>query len=165
VTEFSWPDKLLILYWVPEADRWASVDLRDWIGFVGANRWTNEAALKGALPNIAPGIAYFVICVLDNDDVTPVNIIPHKCLIEPGGYMGPDNFAGFTREDRRDYWELMLKREPTSADSDRYDELGSKGYNARLPPKDSAFALVRALIRSPKRGSAAERFLLKWLAR
>ena len=152
---------MLVLHWVPQEDRWHEIQLGDWSAFVGANKWLDENADRAALVGIPPGIAYFVVCALDDDGVTPVNIIPHKYLIDPGGFKGADNFAGFTREDRRDQWELMLRPEMTSADEKRYSELGRKGRDAMQPPRDSAFALVRALGKSPKKGSLAERFLLE----
>lgn len=153
-------DGLLILHWVADTNRWDRVAGSEWATFLGVDRLFGKRPARGGLSNVQAGVHHFVVVCLDDDGVTPVNIIPHKYLIERGGFKGPDNFAGFSREDNRDYLDLHVKRILSAKDDARLNELRRRVWMSNLPPTGSVPALVRALPRPPERGSAAERFLL-----
>lgn len=122
---------LRVLRWVPDEDAWVKVLMNDWLAFLGI-----DTAPKG-LRGLQAGIQYFVVCIDDNG--VPVNIIPHKYLVEPGGRMGPDNFAGLTKEERADYWRLLSKPHATPADEQRLQYIREK-TDVSWPPAESICA-------------------------
>jgi hypothetical protein len=137
-----------ILHWLPDENRWEQITWKSWMAF--------RADLGDAfvpLNGVSGGIHYFVACALD--EKSTLNIIPHKYLIEPNGRIGPDNFNGWTREDRADYRRLMLAREELPGDRDRLREIQEKAGNVFYPPRESLYPLVHALPHPPTPDSAA----------
>ena len=138
-----------VLHWLPEEDRWELIGWADWVASV----WPPQACL----PGVPAGIHYFIVCI--HHDGVPLNLIPHKYLVEPDGRIGADNFAGLSRTERDDYRRLMLLREPHSSDMAQLHELRQKMRAANFPPRGSLEALQRALPQAPKITSFAHRFL------
>jgi hypothetical protein len=99
------------------------------------------------LPGVSGGIHYFIVCI--HDDRVPINPIPHKYLIEPDGTIGHNNFAGLTRQERDDYGRLMIARKEGPGDRDRLNEIPRKMGKVYYPPKDSIYALMCVLPKSP----------------
>lgn len=144
-----------VFHWVPEKDEWEPISWEDWSGFRGIMQPSAE------LPGISGGIHHFIVCVLD-DDGTVVNLIPHKYLVNVDGTIGADNFAGLTKDERKEYWELMIAKESREEDQRRLEEIHNKMGPPIQPPSESVEALKWALPNRPLRGSAAERFLAKF---
>jgi hypothetical protein len=144
-------DHMYVLHWLPDKNRWEPITWAAWTAFRGM--FEPFVAIKGILG----GIHYFVVCVLDED--ATVNIIPHKYLIQPNGQIGPDNFNGWTKEEREDYSRLMVAREEKPGDAERLDEIRNKAGNAFYPPKESLYALANALPNPPIPGNPATLFL------
>jgi hypothetical protein len=109
------------------------------------------------LPGVAGGVYHFAVCVCDDKET--LNIIPHKYLVEPDGKIGPDNFYGWTKEERDDYSRLMVARAEGPGDRERIKQIRDKAGMAMYPPKESVYPLVRALALPPSKGSAATEFL------
>ena len=80
--------QMLILHWLPQEDRWEAITWDAWSAFRGS------LTPSIGLPGVLGGIHHFAVVVLDGTE--PVNIIPHKYLIEPDGRIGRTNFGGLT---------------------------------------------------------------------
>ncbi len=140
-----------VLHWLPDTNRWQPIGWTAWSAFRGISQ-------PGVgLPGISGGIHYFVVCVKNEGEI--VNIIPHKYLIELDGKIGPNNFTGWTREERADYDRLMVAREEKPGDRERLHEIQEKAGNVFYPPKEALYALVHALPTPPPPGSPASLFL------
>jgi hypothetical protein len=139
-------DKLFALHWVPSEDRWETITWATWMTFRGLS------AEFVPLPNVRGGVHHFVVCA--HDSRVPLNLIPHKYLIDPDGRIGNDNFAGLTREERTEYQRLMIAMEHAPGDQEQIEAIRAK-MDISDPPPDSYDALVRALPNLPRRGSAA----------
>ena len=140
-----------VLHWLPEEDRWEFIGWDDWVAFV----WPPQVCL----PGISGGIHYFIVCIHDDD--VPLNLIPHKYIIDPDGRIGADTFAGLTRTEREDYRRLMFARERGPSDMALLHEIRRKMRNINFPPRASIEALRRALPKAPKITSFAHRFLVE----
>jgi hypothetical protein len=137
--------------WVSDDNCWVEVGWNDFLAF-------REFMVPFvALPGVAAGVHYFVVCVCDDKQV--FNLIAHKYLVEPNGKIGADNFYGWTKEERDDYNRLMIALTEESGDRKRLDEIREKAGIAMYPPRESLYPLVRALPFSPPKGSAAYDFL------
>lgn len=155
-TEMEFKERVLILHWLPNEDRWESISWNDWVAFRGVFETG-----KG-LARISGGIHHFVVCVPDDDGI-PVNLIPHKYLVEPDGTIGYDNFPGLTREERMDYSRIMSAVIEGPNDRELMSAIRNKMGATINPPKASAYSLIRAIQKSPIAGSAAEDFLREML--
>lgn len=153
---FNDAETLRVLHWQPAKDRWEAIPWEAWAAFRG-----HEAPSVG-LPGISGGVHYFVVCVYDG--ALPVNIIPHKYLIEADGSMGAANFGGLTREEREDFDRLMIAKTLSPRDEERLNEIRRKAGKVLLPPRESIRALVVALPQLPESGSAAARRLSELIA-
>jgi hypothetical protein len=147
----SFEPGIQVLHWSPEKERWEQISWSAWTAF----RNLSEPFVP--LPGISSGIHWFVVCI--HDAGLPINLIPHKYLIERDGKIGPDNFYGWDREDRADYDRLMVSRAHTVADQKRLTEIRYRTGDAMYPPLESVPALKQMLPNSPERGSLAEEFL------
>ena len=142
------PDDVQVLQWLPDQDRWQPISWQQWQAFRSGH----------GLPSIAAGIHHFIVAIHD-DDGQPVNLIPHKYLIEPSGRISRDNFSGLNRREREDYQRLMLARTMTPDDQARLDAIRQKRWPAMLPPPQAMAALRRALAKPAQPNSLADHFL------
>jgi hypothetical protein len=144
-------DSTRVLHWLPGENRWVEIDWDDFLAF-------REVTVPfRALPGVAGGVHYFVVCICD--DGQTYNVIPHKYLVESNGKIGRDNFYGWNREEREDFSRLMLAREFKPHEEARLREIQEKGGNAMYPPRESLYPLVRALPFPPAKDSAAVHLL------
>jgi hypothetical protein len=147
-------DHVRVLHWLPDEDRWEVIPWNDWIAFC------ELGATFRTIPSVGGGIHYFIVLIHDDD--LPINLIPHKYLIDLDGRIGRDNFGDLTRQEREDYDRLMIARELGPRDEERLDEIRKKLGNVQLPPEESLDALKRTLGREPKGDSAAAWVLRKF---
>ena len=144
-------ENLNVLHWRSDEDRWENLKWEDWTAFRGV--LSPSVGLKG----ITGGVHHFAVVVLS--DGKPVNIIPHKYLIQNDGTIGLDNFGGLTKEERDDEQRIMTSPTMTPADEARLDQIRAKIAKTYHLPDAAISLLRRELPQSPKPGSAAERFL------
>ncbi|MDX7953358.1 hypothetical protein P7D22_19525 [Lichenihabitans sp. Uapishka_5] len=142
-----------VLHWVEDHSHWEGVPWEDWKNFVGI------LASSVGLPGLSAGVHHFAIAVSENGET--LNIIPHKVLLQDDGRRGPDNFAGWTREDYAENRRLYGLRKMTKVDERSLAALRAKGGRWYDPPPDSIAPLRQALPYLVQVGSAAERFLLE----
>jgi hypothetical protein len=147
----SFEPEIQVLHWSPENEGWEQISWSAWSAF------RNLFEPFVPLPGVSSGVHWFVICI--HDDGLPINLIPHKYLIERNGKIGPDNFYGWNREDRADYERLMVARALTAADQKRLREIQFRAGDAMYPPLESVSALKQVLPKPPEHGSLAEEFL------
>jgi hypothetical protein len=140
-----------VLHWLSDEDR---REMISWKAWTALRRLMEPPA---GLPGISGGIHYFLVCVHDNN--VPVNLIPHKYLVEPDGRIGVDNFAGLTRKERADYSRIMVASKYGPGDENRLNEIHRNMSKVYFPPKESVASLMRALPQAALAGSAAARFL------
>jgi hypothetical protein len=141
----------IALHWRPDENRWAEID---WDDFLAFREWMVPFR---PLPGVEAGIHYFAVCIFD--DVQTWNLIPHKYLVAPSGKIGRDNFYGWNREERADYDRLMVAREYKPGDQERLYQIRDKAGDVMYPPRESLYALVRALPHPPRLDSGAMHFL------
>lgn len=150
-TPISFEPGIQVLHWSPEAECWKLVSWSAWTAF------RNLFEPFTPLPGASSGIHWFIVCI--HDDGLPVNLIPHKYLVERDGKIGADNFYGWNREDRADYDRLVVARTLTDADQRRLCEIQYRAGDAMYPPLESLSALKQILPKSPEHGSPAEKLL------
>ncbi len=143
-----------ILHWLPQEDRWETISWDAWAAFRGI------PAPSIGLPGLSGGVHHFAVVVFDGTE--PVNIIPHKYLIEPDGGIGRDNFGGLTKEEREDERRILVAHELTPADEERLNQIREKLGKVYELPRESIAALKWSLPARPKAGSAADHFLAKY---
>ncbi|HEY4846637.1 MAG TPA: hypothetical protein VIH87_02305 [Methylocella sp.] len=146
--------EIKILHWLPQEDRWETISWDAWSAFRGI------LAPSIGLLGLSGGIHHFAVVVFDGTE--PVNIIPHKYLIEPDGSVGRDNFGGLTKEEREDERRFMTARELTPNDTARLNQIREKLGKVYELPRESIAALKWTLPVRPQAGSAAERFLSQY---
>jgi hypothetical protein len=121
------PDNTVILHWDECRTAWAAMSWVDWVrfrGFVDGGR----SRLDGA----EAGEHFFLVCVLgDRGDLA--NVIPHRYLLSTEGRLVHD-FDGLVESERNEYYSIQVLNSPTIEDSDRYHELGARGFAVNLPP-------------------------------
>jgi hypothetical protein len=74
---FEYPSQ--VLHWRPAEDRREPVSWDDWLQF----RELKQPFIP--LPGVKGGIHYFVVYI--HDDSTPINLVPHKYLIDADGLL------------------------------------------------------------------------------
>ncbi|HMN52424.1 MAG TPA: hypothetical protein PKB01_10250 [Xanthobacteraceae bacterium] len=147
----AFEDWAKVFHWLPEESRWELILWKDWTAF----RAINE--IFSPLSDVSSGVHYFVVCF--HDEQQTLNLIPHKYLIELDGQIGRDNFTGWTREDRRDYWRLMMTLNPTHIENIRLAEIRYRISDSMYPPPSSVFSLQQILPGPPRPNSPAEHFI------
>ncbi len=148
------PDNTVILHWDEDHGAWAELPWRDWVGFRARDE-KGHRLLAGA----EAGEHFFLVCVLgDRGDLA--NVIPHRYLLSTDGRLVHD-FDGLEEAERDEYYKLQDLRIPTIEDSDRYSELGARGFSANLPPLHTVQALLRAMpgLAGARYGAACWQFL------
>jgi hypothetical protein len=131
------PENTVILHWDECQSAWAELPWRDWVRFRGFGE--GGSLLAGA----EAGEHYFLVCVLE-DDGDLANVIPHRYVLSTDGRL-VHGFDGLGASEREEYYRIQVLLSPTIEDSERYSELGSRGFAVNLPPPRTVQPLLRAL--------------------
>jgi hypothetical protein len=131
------PENTVILHWDECQAAWAELPWRDWVRFRGFRE--GGSLLAGA----EAGEHYFLVCMLE-DDGDLANVIPHRYVLSTDGRL-VHGFDGLGASEREEYYRIQVLDIPTIEDSDRYNELGSRGFAVNLPPLHTVQPLLRAL--------------------
>ena len=132
------PENTVILHWDECHTTWAPLPWGDWVGFRGIGKG-GACLLAGA----EAGEHYFLVCILgDRGELT--NVIPHKYVMSTDGRLvhGFDGLGTAEREESCRIEELPL---PTIEDTERYRELGARGFAVNLPPFHTLQPLLRTM--------------------
>jgi len=95
------------------------------------------------LAGAEPGEHYFVVCIL-GDRGELANVIPHKYFLSRDARL-VHGFDGLEDDERHEFFRIQVLTSPTFEDSERYNELGARGFTVNLPPAHTVPPLVRAL--------------------
>ncbi len=132
------PDKTVILHWDECQASWAQLSWRDWVRFRGLG----EGGLR-LLAGAEAGEHYFLVCVL-GDGGELANVIPHRYMLSTDGRL-VHGFDGLGEAEREEYYRIQVLVLPTIEDSERYNELGARGFTVNLPPLHTVQPLLRAM--------------------
>ncbi len=132
------PENTVILHWDACQTAWAELPWQDWIRFRGLGEG-GPSLLEGA----AAGEHYFLVCMLE-DGGDLANVIPHKYILTTDGRL-VHGFDGLGASEREEYYRIQVLHLPTIEDSDRYNELSSRGFAVNLPPLHTVQPLLRSL--------------------
>lgn len=131
-------ENISALWWDSVAQKWWPLTLDEWSAFRDR---------KFALTTTGPGERFFVV-VVEDDDRSIANIIPHHVKIDDGGNY-ESHISVLSDAEAAEMDRLGILKEPTAAEQRRYEELGQKGYLAALPPLEAAIRLLRDLSAPP----------------
>ena len=148
------PDSTVILHWEECQAMWAELSWRDWVRFRGFDE-SSSRLLAGA----AAGEHYFLVCMLgDRGELS--NVIPHRYIMSTDGRLvhGFDGLGVAEREESCRIEELL---DPTIEDSQRYQELGERGFSVNLPPLHTVKPLLKVMpgLAGARDGAACWHFL------
>jgi hypothetical protein len=132
------PDSTVILHWKESGASWVELPWRDWVRFRGLGEGGNSL-LAGA----EAGEHYFVVCIL-GDRGELANVIPHKYFLSTDARL-VHGFDGLEEDERHEFFRIQVLSSPTIEDSDRYNELGARGFTVNLPPPHTVAPLLRTL--------------------
>jgi hypothetical protein len=132
------PDTTVILHWQQVGASWVELPWRDWVRFRGLGE-AGGSLLAGA----EAGEHYFVVCIL-GDRGELANVIPHKYFLSTDARL-VHGFDGLEEDERHEFFRIQVLSSPTIEDSERYDELGARGFTVNLPPPHTVPPLLRAL--------------------
>jgi len=131
------PENTVILHWDECQTAWAELPWREWVRFRGFGE--GGSLLAGA----EAGEHYFLVCVLENSGDL-ANVIPHRYVLSTDGRL-VHGFDGLGALEREEYYRIQVLHIPTIEDSERYNELGLRGFAVNLPPLHTVQPLLRAL--------------------
>jgi hypothetical protein len=131
------PDNTVVLHWDEGRTAWAKLPWRDWVQFRGHDK--GGSLLAGA----EAGEHYFLVCIL-GDRGELANVIPHKYVISNEGRL-VHGFDGLADAEREEFCRIQVLRLPTIEDSERYHELGARGFAVNLPPPHTVQPLLSAM--------------------
>ena len=131
------PDCTVILHWDQGEAVWAELSWRDWVRFRGFDE--SGRLLVGA----EAGEHYFLVCVL-GDRGELCNVIPHRYVMSTDGRLvhGFDGLGAAEREESSKLEDLPL---PSIEDTERYKELGARGFSVNLPPQYTVQSLLKVM--------------------
>jgi hypothetical protein len=132
------PENTVILHWDECRTSWAQLSWCDWVRFRGFGEG-GASVLAGA----EAGEHYFLVCVLD-DGGELANVIPHRYVLSTDGRL-VHGFDGLGAAEREEYYRIQVLALPTIEDSERYNELGARGFSVNLPPLHTVQPLLRAM--------------------
>jgi restriction system protein len=137
------PDWLetLVYWWASANQFWQELSWDEWAASSGV--------MQPAMPlhSVQRGDTYFALCVRD-DDGSIANIIPHRYVIDAGGYRrGGDD--GITAEETAFEREIYIKRQLSPEEEQRHIEINEKIYRWSLPSPAIAQELLRVLPAAP----------------
>jgi len=132
------PENTVILHWDKCRTKWAKLSWRDWARFRGLGEG-GRSLLIGA----EAGEHYFLVCVL-GDRGELANVIPHRYVLSTDGHL-VHGFDGLGEAERKESIRIEELLSPTIEDSERYKELGARGFAVNLPPLHTVQPLLRAM--------------------
>ena len=132
------PDSTVILHWDECQAEWSELSWRDWVRFRGFDE-SGSRLLAGA----EAGEHYFLVCVL-GDRGELCNAIPHRYVMSADGRL-VHGFDGLGAAEREESCRIEGLSSPTIEDSERYNELGARGFSVNLPPPHTLQPLLRAM--------------------
>lgn len=122
----------LVFRWVESSAEWVPVSWGEWFSFRG-----------GRAHPFSAGDHRFVVCVVIEDG-TIANIIPHRYQIDDHGQV-IDAFDGLDDVERAEVQRIMIARDASAQDTERYRELMERGWRLALPAISAARELLRSL--------------------
>ena len=131
-------DSTVILHWDECGAVWAELSWRDWIRFRGLHQ-SGFRLLVGA----EAGEHYFLVCVL-GDHGELCNVIPHRYVMSTDGRL-VHGFDGLGAAEREEYCRIEQLSSPSIEDSERYTELGARGFSVNLPPQYTVQPLLKVM--------------------
>ncbi len=131
------PDNTIILHWDEGRTSWAELPWRDWVQFRGYG--IGGSLLTGA----EAGEHYFLVCIL-GDRGELANVIPHKYVVSADARL-VHGFDGLADSERAEFCRIQVLHLPTIQDSERYRELGARGFAVNLPPLHTVQPLLSAM--------------------
>jgi hypothetical protein len=148
------PDSTVILHWDACDAAWTELSWRDWVRFRGFHDGGSRL-LAGA----AEGEHYFLVCVL-GDRGELCNVIPHRYVMSTDGRL-VHGFDGLGVAEREESCRIEELSSPTIEDSDRYQELGARGFSVNLPPQYTVQPLLLVMpgLAGAQDGAACWNFL------
>jgi hypothetical protein len=132
------PDSTVILHWDQYRAVWAELSWHDWVRFRGFDE-SGSRLLAGA----EAGEHYFLVCVL-GDRGELCNVIPHRYVMSTDGRL-VHGFDGLEMAEREESCRIEELSSPTIEDSERYQELGARGFSVNLPPQYTVQSLLRVM--------------------
>jgi hypothetical protein len=148
------PDSTVILHWNECGALWAKLSWRDWVRFRGFDEGGSRL-LVGA----EAGEHYFLVCVL-GDRGELCNVIPHRYVMSTDGRL-VYGFDGLGAAEREEYCRIERLSSPSIEDSERYTELGARGFSVNLPPQYTVQPLLKVMpgLADAQEGAACWNFL------
>jgi hypothetical protein len=148
------PDSTVILHWDECQAAWAELSWRDWVRFRGFDE-SGCRLLAGA----EAGEHYFLVCVL-GDRGELCNVIPHRYVMSTDGRL-VHGFDGLAAAEREESCRIEELSSPTIEDSERYSELGARGFSVNLPPQYTVQPLLKVMpgLARAQEGAACWHFL------
>ena len=125
------PDPL-VFRWAENSSEWVPVSWSAWSAFRG-----------GQGHSFSAGDHRFVVCVVIEDG-TIANLVPHRYQINHDGRV-TDAFDGLDDTERAEVQRIMVDRDATPEDTERYRELMERGWRLAMPPFSAARKLLRNL--------------------
>ena len=132
------PESTVILHWDQCHAVWAELSWHDWVRFRGFDE-SGSRLLAGA----EAGEHYFLVCVL-GDRGELCNVIPHRYVMSTDGRL-VHGFDGLEMAEREESCRIEELSSPTIEDSERYQELGARGFSVNLPPQYTVQSLLRVM--------------------
>jgi hypothetical protein len=132
------PESTVILHWDECRAAWAELSWVDWVRFRGLGE-ERSPSLAGA----PAGEHYFVVCILGHRGEL-ANVIPHKYVMSADGRL-VHGFDGLGEEEREESSRIEQIAVPTLEESERYQELGDRGFAVNLPPQHTVPPLLRSM--------------------
>jgi hypothetical protein len=148
------PDSTVILHWDECRAVWAELSWHDWVRFRGFDE-NGSRQLAGA----EAGEHYFLVCVLgERGDLS--NVIPHRYIMSTDGRL-VHGFDGLGAAEREESCRIEELSDPTIEDSQRYRELGERGFSVNLPPLHTVKPLLIVMpgLAGAREGAACWDFL------
>src|ERR1700709_1681085 len=115
------PENTVILRGGASGGAGAQLPWPDWVRFRGFGEG-GKSLLAGA----EAGEHYFLVCVL-GDGGELDNVIPHRYVLSTDGRL-VHGFDGLGEAEREEFYRIQVLRLPTIEDSERYRELGARGF-------------------------------------
>jgi hypothetical protein len=149
------PDKTVILHWNEGGGTWGELSWRDWVRFRGFG----DGGLS-LLAGAEAGEHYFLVCILGSRGEL-CNVIPHRYVISTDARL-VHGFDGLEKAEREESCRIEELSSPTIEESERYNELGARGFSVNLPPLHTVSQLMKAMpgIAGAQHGAACWNFLL-----
>src|SRR5882757_9971084 len=148
------PENTVILHWDECQTAWAELPWQDWVRFR-----TLSGGMFGELTGAEAGEHFFLVCVL-GDRGELCNVIPHRYVMSAHGRL-VHGFDGLGAAEREESCKLEGLPLPSIEDTERYKELGARGFSVNLPPQYTVQSLLKVMpgLAGAQEGAACWNFL------